>query len=149
MSSQKQAELVKIALTMAAEAGLRIWAITADGTKVNISMFKELGCEFAILDPCHMLKLARNALAGMNSFVDSEGNIISWDFFSSLKQIQEDEGFNLANKFTSKHFEFQKKKINVALAVQSMSSTVADGIEFLDKAMKHKNSNTQMQLFNL
>ena len=46
MSSQTQAELVKTALTMAAEAGLRIWAITADGTKVNIGMFKELGCEF-------------------------------------------------------------------------------------------------------
>ena len=159
MSSQTQAELVKIALTMAAEAGVRIWVMTADGTKVNIGMFKELGSEFgtsynsfvtkfkhpseeyfvhAIFDPCHMLKLARNALAEINSFVDSEGNIISWDFFSSLKQIQEDEGFNLANKFTSKHFEFQKKKMNVALAAQTRSSTVADGIEFLDKAKKHK-----------
>ena len=71
---------------MAAEAGLRVWSITADGTKVNLSMFKELGCEFGILydsfvtkfkhppkenfvyiilDPCHMLKLVRNALADM------------------------------------------------------------------------------------
>ena len=49
MSTQTQAELVKIVLTIAAEAGLRIWAITADGTKVNISMFKELGCEFGTL----------------------------------------------------------------------------------------------------
>ena len=159
MSAQTQAELVKIALKMAAEAGLRVWTITADGTTVNVSMFKELGCEFGteydsfttkfkhpskeyfvyvILDPCHMLKLARNALAELKSLVDSEGNIISWHFFSSLKRIQEDEGFNLANKFTSKHFEFQKKKMNVALAAQTLSSSVADSIEFLNKTMKHK-----------
>ena len=159
MSSQTQAELVKIALKMAAEAGLRVWSITADGTKVNLSMFKELGCEFGtlydsfvtkfkhpteeyfvyiILDPCHMLKLARNALADMKLFVDSEGNVISWHFFSSLREIQEDEGFNLANKFTSKHFEFQKRKMNVALAAQTLSSSVADSIDFLNGAMKHE-----------
>ena len=122
-------------------------------------MFKELGCEFgtvydsfitkfrrpskecfvyAILDPCHMLKLGRNAPAELNAFVNSEGNTISWDFFSKLKEIQEDEGFNLANKLTSKHFEFQKKKMIVALAAQTMSSSVADRIEFLAKVMKHE-----------
>ena len=122
-------------------------------------MFKELGCEFgtvydsfitkfrypskeyfvyAILDPCHMLKLSRNALAELNPFVNSEGNTISWDFFLKLNEIQEDEGFNLANKFTSKHFEFQKKKMNVALAAQTMRSSVAGGIEFLAKVMKHE-----------
>jgi hypothetical protein len=46
MSGKTQAQLVRIALEMAAEAGLRVWSITTDGNTVNISMFRELGCNF-------------------------------------------------------------------------------------------------------
>ena len=84
MSANAQAQLVKLAVTKTAEAGLRVWSVTADGTSVNLSTFRQLGCTFGttyetmitkfkhptqdyfvhvILDPCHMLKLARNALA--------------------------------------------------------------------------------------
>ena len=87
MSAKSQIKLVRIVLEMAEEAGLRVWSITTDGTTVNISIFREHGCNFttsmlllmngneiqtvryhgyAILDPCHMLKLARNALAHVN-----------------------------------------------------------------------------------
>ena len=41
-----QAKLVRTALGMAAEAGLRVWSVTIDGTIINISMFRELGCNF-------------------------------------------------------------------------------------------------------
>ena len=158
MSSKSQAQLVQIALEMAAEAGLRIWSITTDGNSVNISMFRELGCNFnttsfqsmvtkfkhpsrnyyvyAILDPYHMLKLAGNALAHLNSFFDEENNLIKWNFFKSLNTIQESEGFTLANKLSSKHLQFQKHKMNVKLAAQTLSSSVADAIEFLHVSMK-------------
>ena len=46
MSSKMQAHLVRVALKMAAEAGLRVWSVTTDGTTVNLSMFGELGCHF-------------------------------------------------------------------------------------------------------
>ncbi len=93
MSSKTQAKLVRTALRMAAEAGLRVWSVTTDGTSVNISMFRELGCNFttslqtmitkfkhptqdyfvyAVQDPCHMLKLAINALGHLGSFLDSK-----------------------------------------------------------------------------
>ena len=84
-----QAKLVLESLIMAAEAGLRVYSVTADGTAVNFTMFNKLGCNFttsyehmitkfkhptenyfvyAILDPCHMLKLARNALAHLGLY---------------------------------------------------------------------------------
>ena len=86
MSAKSQIKLFRIVLEMAEEAGLRVWSRTTDGTTVNISIFREHGCNFttsmlllngneiqtvsyhgyAILDPCHMLKLARNALAHVN-----------------------------------------------------------------------------------
>ena len=152
-----QAHLVRVALKMAAEAGLRVWSVTTDGTTVNLNMFRELGCHFttsietmvtkfrhpsenyfvyAILDPCHMLKLARNALGHLGSFWDKDKNIITWSFFLSLNKIQESEGFQLANKFTSKHLMFQKHKMSVKLAAQTLSSSVAGAIEFLDSSMK-------------
>jgi hypothetical protein len=161
MTGKMQAKLVQEALIMAAEAGLRVYSVTADGTAVNFTMFSELGCKFttsyesmitkfkhptqnyfvyAILDPCHMLKLARNALAHLGSIVDCENNIIrpTWKLFSSLNKIQECEGFKLANKFSSRHLQFLKHKMNVQLAAQTLSSSVADAIEFLDKSMKLK-----------
>ena len=157
MTGKMQAKLVQESFIMAAEAGLHVHSVTADGTAVNFSMFSELGCIFtssyeymitkfkhptenyyiyAILDPCLMLKLARNALAHIGSIVDSENNIITWKLFSSLNKIQQFEGFKLANKFSSRHLQFQKHKMNVQLATQTLSSSVADAIEFLDKSIK-------------
>ncbi|CAB4023612.1 THAP domain-containing 9 [Paramuricea clavata] len=159
MTGKMQAKLVQEALIMAAEAGLRVYSVTADGTSVNFTMFSELGCKFttsyesmitkfkhptqnyfvyAILDPCYMLKLARNALGHLGSIVDCENNIITWKLFSSLNKIQECEGFQLANKFSSRHLQFLKHKMNVQLAAQTLSSSVADAIEFLDKSLKLK-----------
>ncbi|CAB3999730.1 Hypothetical predicted protein [Paramuricea clavata] len=77
---------------------------------------------YAILDPCHMLQLARNALAHLN--------------FSSLNRIQEGEGFTFPNKFSSKHLQFEKHKMNVKLSAQTLSLSVADAIEFLDSFME-------------
>ena len=98
-NAEIQSQLVSKASELAAEAGLKVCSVTADGTAVNLKTFELLGCKFianyddmvtsfkhpttgedvyAILDPCHMLKLARNALEAYGSFVDSNGNIIEW-----------------------------------------------------------------------
>ena len=79
-----QSRLVQIALELAEEHGLNIRAITADGTNVNPATMIKLGVKydnticglldkeftfgkevFFMLDACHMLKLARNALASL------------------------------------------------------------------------------------
>ena len=159
ISANVQAQLVSTALEMAAESGLRVWSITADGTSVNLSTFRQLGCKFettyksmvtkfkhptqeydvfVILDPCHMLKLARNALASLSSFTDtdSNGEKVKWIFFQNLNSIQEEEGLKLGNKLSSQHLQFEKHKMNVRLAAQTLSSSVADAIAFLDISMK-------------
>ena len=157
MNAKTQAQLVRLALEKAADAGLRVWSITADGTCVNISTFAQLGCIFSttydsmvttfkhpsqnynvyiILDPCHMLKLARNALASMGSFHDEDGGEIQWKFFHLLHSLQDEQGLKLGNKFSAQHLEYQKHKMNVRLAAQTLSSSVADAIQFLDVSMK-------------
>ena len=51
-----------------------------------------------------------------------------------LQKLQEVEGLNLGNKLSSNHLKFQKHKMNVRLAAQTLSSSVANAIEFLDKS---------------
>ena len=155
MSGKTQAQLVNIALGMAAEAGLRIWSITTDGNTVNTTMFPERGCKFtssfatmatkfkhptedyyvyAILDPCHMLKLASTSLGHRTSFVDRNNNLIIWELFQSLNTIQ--ERVYCCRQVVTKAYAFGKHKMNVKLAAQKLSSSVANSIEFLDTTTK-------------
>lgn len=83
-------ELINTALILTADVGIKIRSVTCDGENTNCAALKELGCNIftnkfenikndfkhptlcynvhALLDPCHMLKLARNALANYGLF---------------------------------------------------------------------------------
>ena len=52
--------------------------------------------------------------------------------------MQEEEGLKFANKISIKHIYFQRHKMNVKFAAQTLSSAVADAIEFL-MFSKHPN----------
>ena len=157
ITAKDQANLVLKALELAAKADLKVWSVTADGSAVNLKTFETLGCDFSgtytemktsfshpttgenvytICDPCHMLKLARNALADLGSFVDCEGRSVRWKDIKDLQNLQEKAGLNLGNKLSSNHLKFQKHKMNVQLAAQTISSSVANAIEFLEKSPK-------------
>ena len=102
IASTTQTQLIKMVLEMAADAGLKVWSITAEGTTVNLSTFEQLGYRFGttfdsfetkfqhpttgedvfiIADPCHMLKLARNASAFIGTIIHKEGEEIQWNYF--------------------------------------------------------------------
>ena len=89
-----------------------------------------------------MIKLARNALADMGSFIDEDGNVIRWKHIEKLQNIQAQEGLNLANKLSANHIKFHNHKMKVSLAAQTLSSSVADAIEFLDLT-QHLSSNSK------
>lgn len=44
-SASVQAGLIKTAITMASEVGVRVWSVTCDGTSANLSTMKQLGCK--------------------------------------------------------------------------------------------------------
>lgn len=105
MSSSVLAELIKVALTLTLQANIKVRSITCDGESTNCGALRELGCNIfadtcdniinffqhpidkykvrVILDACHMLKLARNALADYKEFISNEGNI-KWQYFINL-----------------------------------------------------------------
>lgn len=67
------------------------------------------------LDPCHSLKLLRNCLGNHKSIID-QGNMICWEYFMKLHEIQTNEGLHLANKLRIQHVRYNNQKMKVKLA---------------------------------
>lgn len=109
MNSSVLAQLIKVALTLTSKVNIKVRSITCDGESTNCSALRELGCNIftdtydniinffqhptnkykvrVILDACHMLKLARNALSDYKAFISYEGNI-KWQYFINLHNMQ-------------------------------------------------------------
>ena len=83
---------------------------------------------YVVLDICHMLKLARNALGDMKCFVTPTGDKISWEYIKALYDIQQQDILHIGNKLKTKHIQWQKHKMNVSVAAQTLSASVASAI---------------------
>lgn len=80
-----------------------------------------------------MFKLVRNTLAGKGTIFDGNGNQIKWDYIVKLHELQKMETLLAATKVRTKHVEWYRHKMNVRIAVQTFSGSVASALEFLDK----------------
>ena len=155
VTSDHLRQLISTCLEIAAERSINIVTVTMDGAAANFDAMRQLGCEFEssketisssfshpsskanlffIPDACHMLKLARNALASFKVFIDGQGRRIKWDHICNLHALQSAEGLKFANKLSNQHMEFERHKMNVRIAAQTLSSSVADAITFLQAA---------------
>lgn len=130
--------------------GIFVSNITFDGLSANQLMCTMLGASFdennmrtyfiepysqrkvyIILDPSHMIKLLRTNLFKRKEFVDAEGGRIQWKFLSSLVEFGKTNNFGLTHKLTNRHIEFTRRQMHVRTAVQTLSSSVADSLQFL------------------
>lgn len=140
--------------------GIIVRSLTCDGSSTNYSTFRKLGCNFnidnlkthfkhpwndseivVILDPCHMIKLCRTGLATVE--ISTPTGRTSFRFITALNDIQEKEGFKFANRLSAAHIDYQNKKIKVALATQTISSGVADAIDYLRAGGNEKFKNSE------
>lgn len=150
VNSQIQLELVNTVLHLTAERGIKVRNITCDGASANQTMFSLLGCQlnpvdpkpyfkhpvqshnvYATLDICHMLKLARNALADAGSFLLPDDDKVCWQYFADLCALQDKIGLHLANKLSTQHVDWRKQKMKVKLAAQTFSRSVSDALQYL------------------
>lgn len=131
---------------------IRVLNITFDGHASNIKMCSELGANMRVnspefcpifthngqqifiwLDPCHMIKLIRNAFGSRNLF-DCSDNKIEWKYIKRLVAFGQQTGYSLSHKLKKRHLEWEQCKMNVKLAVQTLSASTADSIQFLTNA---------------
>lgn len=122
--------------------------MTFDGLNSNIAVCKLLGADipnkkcyidnphsdgkiFLFLDGCHMLKLSRNILARKKMIYDNNNKAIEWRFIENLEQYQRDQKINFGNKINKKHIQWDRVKMCVRVAAETMSNSVADAIDLL------------------
>lgn len=157
MGAQAKKNLILDALVRLHEVGVKISSVTLDGPAEHLAAANSLGAVMTmgeaskpyfphpianqpnvhvIIDPCHDLKNIRNALGELGLILDEDNNRIEWRFIKALALLQQEEGLRLGNKLRTVHIDFKKMIMKVYLAAQTLSSSVADAIEFCCETLK-------------
>lgn len=149
LCAEERAEMAKDIIMRVNETGAIITSFIFDGLITNISVVKELGVNYeagkpffpdpsdetrnihVFLDNPHMLKLARNCFASKQLYVDNKP--INWDLIVRLHEKQKQENLNLGNKLTRRHIEWYNKKMNVRLATETISCSIANSLQQLNR----------------
>ena len=155
LNGPERANLMQIALQKVHTAGARSLSITCDGASANLAMFRELGAcldperlkpffphpsdpshrVFSFLDVVHAIKLVRNTLATLGVIVSPSGQV-RWHFIRKLHDLQTKEGLRAGTKLSRRHIEWDKSKMKVSRAAQTLSRSVADAIDFCREDLK-------------
>ena len=155
MTGSERANLVRECLVKLSDIGVRVTFVTCDEPSCNFGMFKELGADidvltlkswfphpsnvdqkvFVLSDACHMLKLARNTLASQN-IIDEDDRKISWIYIKKLHELQHDQALRAGNRLRKAHVEWEKQKMKVRLAAQTLSANVAESLQFCMEDLK-------------
>ncbi|XP_031632405.1 uncharacterized protein LOC116346474, partial [Contarinia nasturtii] len=77
-----------------------------------------------------MEKCARNSLASRKKIYDENNNKIEWRYIENLYHYSNSSDFR-AHKLTKKHIEFKRHEMNVRIAAETFSKSVADSLQFL------------------
>ncbi|KAG0429163.1 hypothetical protein HPB47_023901 [Ixodes persulcatus] len=72
-----------------------------------------------------MLNLMSNLLAEKQCIRGGAGRVVAWKYLEALDSLQQQEGLHAANKLRKKHIDFQRQKIKVSLAAQTLSRSVS------------------------
>ena len=81
-----------------------------------------------------MIKLMQNLLGDQKIICYEENGTIQrikWQYIKALNSIQEDLRLSLANRLKKQHILWTKHKMNVRIAAQTLSFSVASAIDFL------------------
>lgn len=149
LNSDEKMHLLLQVLGELTRTGIKIVNITFDGLAANLSLCVKLGCSFDInnprpyfinphdnskifilLDPCHMLKLVRSALGDLSYIQDPHLGKIQWSFFEKLERYRVHSKF-VTHKFTKRHLQYFRNRMNVRLASQTFSNAVATSLQHL------------------
>ena len=157
LTGAERANIIRESLSHLHAIGVKVVSLTCDGPSQNFTMIQELGAKINItnmsphflhpedqtqkvhvlLDPCHMLKLIRNAFSTAEVLETENGKQIRWQYIEELHKLQEKEGLRLGNKLRMAHIHWRQQKMKVHLAAQLFSSSVADALEYCEQELKY------------
>lgn len=149
LESIDRAALTREVIRSVHGTGAKIISLTSDGLRANIVVTKLLGADFKadkpffpnpfkpeqriyiILDPAHMLKLVRKYFAERQLYHNE--NKLQWKLLEILAKKQDSDNFELGNKLSHRHINYEIAKMEVRLAVETFSNSVADVLQQLDE----------------
>lgn len=153
LNKMQRKDMLEEVITAVTACGIRITNLTFDGLASNIAMCELFGAEmdvhstmfqpffanpvndekiYIILDPCHMEKLIRNTLANKKVIFNSKNEKIEWKFFESLYSYSREYEMK-THKLTKKHLQWKQNAMNVRLAVETLSQSVANSMKYLSE----------------
>ena len=155
LSGEDKANLVIISLQKLHQTGAKGVAIVFDGPHAHLTMAEVLGAKLnpdnmrpffphpsdpnlrvhVLLDIAHMLKLVRNSLASTKIIKSASGEV-KWDYIAKLYLLQEKEGLRAGTKLKRPHIEWERNKMKVSYASQTLSQSVANAIDFCREDLK-------------
>lgn len=148
LQAHEKTALLLIVLKAVSETGVKVLVILFDGLPQNFTVCRLLGasfdihkdfkpfiinpydgCEIAImLDPPHMQKLVRNCIGTLETMYHVDGTKIEWKFYEALEKLRLECDI-VTHKITKQHILFKKNIMNVSLATQLLSESVAKSME--------------------
>lgn len=147
LESIDRAALTLEAIRSMEGTGTYVMSLTSDGLRANIVVAQLLGSRFdeqityfqsptysekkffIIFDPPHMLKLVRKQFSKVA--LSYQNRSLNWDLLRVLVDKQSSENFNLRNKLTDHNIKWHQKPMNVRMAAETISNSVADALEQL------------------
>lgn len=147
------------------DIGVRVVSITSDGLYSNPATFEILGVNsdetcsispyfrnqetdekiYVFYDAPHMIKLIRNCLGDKLVLYDKFNRRVEWKYIERLYRSK--KGDLVSHKLTKKHINWETNKMNVGLATQTISNSVAESMEKLalngDKLFKGMDNETR------
>jgi DNA transposase THAP9 len=153
LDSNSREILIKMCLEQLSIPNLEIMVLIFDGDKANLKAVESMGASFKndtirpefinpytdkkiaiMLDMCHALKLVRNNFFRQKEIL-YEGQIISCHYIAALEKLQNEQGLHLGNKLSIKHIEYQSNVMNVRIAAETLSESVATCLDYVREAL--------------
>lgn len=151
LNAKKKTDLLMKVITALIECGIIVSNITMDAHASNWAMSSALGANLDVFsedfrpffigpnnqriliffDPVHMIKLIRNTFARKKIFIDEDDKRIKWQFIVDLILFNKKKEFGLSNKLNKSHLNWERRIMKVDTAVQTLSASAADAMEFL------------------
>lgn len=151
LNTAEKTDIFVEVLTKLTECGIDVKCLTFDGLKTNFSMCEKLGADlnifstdfkpyilnpvnkskiFICFDNSHAEKLARNTLANKRTIFDDKLRHIKWKHIEDLVTFSEKNNLR-THKLNKKHVDYESSIMNVRIATETMSNSVADSLKFL------------------
>ncbi|KYN05673.1 THAP domain-containing protein 9 [Cyphomyrmex costatus] len=153
LNDDERANLITEALRALHNAKCKVYSITFDGLSANFTMCTILGANFEygnnfkpyfinqatgekcfiFIDLCHAIKLVRNTFGDLKVLTTTTSEQINDDDDDIVKlhAFQTENGLTAANKLKKKHIDFKDNRMNVKLAMQTLSKGVYSSLNFM------------------